>query len=60
MNALDGGEPPYHRIAQLWFESAERMGEALSSPAGEAATGDLPNFATGRATFFVSGVAQAR
>ncbi len=56
MHAVDDGKPPYHRIAELWFESAERMGEALSSPEGEAATVDLPNFATGGATFFVSEV----
>ncbi len=56
--AVDAGTPPYHRIAELWFESAERMGEALSSPEGEAATGDLQNFATGGATFFVSVVSE--
>ena len=50
------GKTPYHHIAELWFESAERMGEALSSPEGEAATVDLPNFATGGATFFASEV----
>lgn len=54
--AVDDSEPPYHRIAELWFESAERMGEALSSPEGEAASGDLPNFATGGAAFLVSEV----
>ena len=56
VGAADGGSPPYHRIAELWFENAERMGEAVSSPAGEAATRDLPSFATGGATFFVSAV----
>ena len=56
MRAVDGGESPYHRIAELWFKSAERMGEAMSSPEGEAASVDLPNFATGGATFFVSEV----
>ena len=56
VHAVDDGKPPYHRIAELWFESAERMGEALSSPEGEAATVDLPNFATGGAAFFVSEV----
>ena len=56
VHAVDDGKPPYHRIAELWFESAERMGEALSSPEGEAATVDLPNFATGGATFFASEV----
>ena len=56
MRAVDGGESPYHRIAELWFESAERMGEAMSSPEGQAANGDLPNFATGGAMFLISEV----
>ena len=57
VRAVDDDKQPYHRIAELWFESAEQMGEkALSSPEGEAATVDLPNFATGGATFFVSEV----
>jgi uncharacterized protein (TIGR02118 family) len=56
VRTVDDGKPPYHRIAELWFESAERMGEALSSPEGEAATVDLSNFATGGVMFFVSKV----
>ncbi len=56
MRAVDGSESPYHRIAEMWFESAERMGEAMSSPEGEAASVDLPNFATGGAKFLVSEV----
>ncbi len=52
----DDGEAPYHRIAELWFESAERMQESMSSPEGSAAAGDIPNFATGGATMFVSEV----
>ncbi len=54
VRAVDDSEPPYHRIAELWFESAERMGKALSLPDGEAATVDLQNFATGGVMFFVS------
>jgi uncharacterized protein (TIGR02118 family) len=54
--AADDGEPPYHRIAELWFESAEQMQESLASPEGSAAAGDIPNFATGGATMFVSEV----
>lgn len=56
VHAADNREPPYYRIAEMWFESAERMGEALSSPEGEAASGDLPNFATGGVTFLTSKV----
>ena len=32
VRTADEGEPPYHRIVELWFESVEQMGEALSSP----------------------------
>ena len=56
VRAVDDGKPPYHRIAEVWFESAERLGEALSTPEGEAATVDLQNFATGGVRFFVSEV----
>jgi uncharacterized protein (TIGR02118 family) len=56
VGAVDDGKPQYHRIAELWFGSAERMGEALSSPEGEAASVDLSNFATGGVMFFVSEV----
>lgn len=52
----DGGQPPYHRIAELWFRDAETMGEALSSEEGQAAVADIPNFATGGATTLVSEV----
>ncbi len=54
VRAVDDSEPLYHRIAELWFENAERIDEALSSPEGQDATVDLPNFTTGGATFFVS------
>lgn len=54
--APDGGSPPYHRIAELWFESASVMQQSLASPEGKAATDDIPNFATGGATVFVSEV----
>jgi uncharacterized protein (TIGR02118 family) len=56
VGTVDDGKLPYHRIAELWFGSAERMGEALSSPEGEAASVDLSNFATGGVMFFVSEV----
>lgn len=52
----DGSEPPYHRIAELWFESKEVLEQSLASDDGQAATGDIPNFATGGATIFISEV----
>jgi uncharacterized protein (TIGR02118 family) len=56
VSTTDGSEPPYQRIAELWFESAEMMEQSLGSEEGQAATGDLPNFATGGATILVSEV----
>jgi uncharacterized protein (TIGR02118 family) len=54
--SLDEGEPPYHLIAELWFESADVLQESMSSPEGQAAADDIPNFATGGVTMFVSEV----
>ena len=59
VGTVDGNEPPYHRIEELWFENAERLGEAMSSLEGETATGDIRNFATGGATVFISNVEEA-
>lgn len=47
---------PYHRVAEMWFENAEHMGQSISSPEGEATSRDLPNFATGDVTFLFSEV----
>jgi uncharacterized protein (TIGR02118 family) len=56
MSTPDGEEPEYHRIAELWFESAEQMQSSMGSEEGLAATGDIPNFATGGATVLISEV----
>jgi uncharacterized protein (TIGR02118 family) len=50
----DGGEPPYHRIAELWFESEETLQAAMGSDEGQATVGDLENFATGGVTVVIS------
>src|SRR4051794_41893758 len=51
--SLDGSQPPYYLIAELSFPSAEAMGASLGSPEAQAATADVPNFATGGVTMFV-------
>jgi uncharacterized protein (TIGR02118 family) len=43
----DGSKPPYHLIAMLIGESKESLLSGLGSPEGQAANGDVPNFATG-------------
>jgi len=39
------GDSPYHLVAILGFESADALRAGLESPAGQAAAGDLANFA---------------
>lgn len=41
----------YYLIADLYAESKEAMDAILASPEGRAASADVPNFATGGATF---------
>ena len=48
---MDGGKPPYYRMTELYFATAEIMMAAFNSPEGKAAGDDLANFATGGATF---------
>jgi uncharacterized protein (TIGR02118 family) len=48
------GEAPYHRIAELWFDSADQMQAALGSDEGRAVVEDIGAFATGGATVVVS------
>ena len=40
-----GGASPYHLVATLEFESMAAVQAALASPEGQAAAGDLANFA---------------
>jgi uncharacterized protein (TIGR02118 family) len=49
----DGGDPPYYRVAELSFDSAEALQSAMSSPEGQATAGDLGNFASGGATLLI-------
>jgi uncharacterized protein (TIGR02118 family) len=52
----DGSDPPYYRVAELSFESAEVLQAALSSPEGQETVGDLANFASGGATVLIAQV----
>ena len=47
---------PYYFIAELYFESMATFQAALQSPEGQAAAGDLPNFANGGVTLLVGEV----
>lgn len=50
----DGSAPPYYRLTQIWFADAETMAAAMASAEAQAATADIPNFATGGATILVT------
>jgi uncharacterized protein (TIGR02118 family) len=50
----DGSEPPYYRIFEGYFEDIEQLQSSLSTPEGQAPPNDIPNFATGGATIFIS------
>lgn len=53
-DSLDGSQPPYYLLAELSFASREAMAVGLGSPEGQAAAGDVPNFADGGVTMFVA------
>jgi len=52
----DGGRPAFYRMAELYFPSQAQMQESLGSPEGQAAVGDLANFATGGVTIVIGSV----
>jgi len=47
----DGKPSPYYYMADLYMESREDFETLLASPEGKAAVADVPNYATGGATF---------
>lgn len=53
----DGSKPPFYRIADVYFDDAAHMQQAMASAEGQATVGDLSNFATGGVTVLVSEVA---
>lgn len=53
MSAPDGGKAAWYRMAEFWFTNGEELQKTMSSPEGQAAAADIPNFATGGATFMV-------
>jgi uncharacterized protein (TIGR02118 family) len=49
------GQPPaFYRIAEVYFESLEQMQSITATPEWKKAAADVPNYATGGATFLTS------
>lgn len=53
-SSLDENPAPYYLVAELAFDSMESLQAGLGSEEGQAAAGDVPNFATGGVTMFVA------
>jgi uncharacterized protein (TIGR02118 family) len=52
----DGSDPPYYRIFEGYFEDMDQLHNGMSTPEGQAPPADIPNFATGGWTIFISEV----
>jgi uncharacterized protein (TIGR02118 family) len=52
----DGSRPAYYRMAELYFPDESQLQSSLGSPEGQAAVGDIPNFATGGVTVLTGAV----
>jgi len=50
----DGSEAAYFWLATLSFPDVATLGAAMTGPEGQAATEDVPKFATGGVTVVVS------
>lgn len=48
-----GGPAPYHLVAILHFDSMADLQAGMGSPEGQAAAGDLPNFASGGVSLLI-------
>jgi uncharacterized protein (TIGR02118 family) len=55
LGSADGSEAPYYYVAELSFDDPDALQAGMSSPEGQAAAGDLGNFASGGVTMFVAG-----
>ena len=54
LGAPGGEQSPYYLLAEMVYDSEERLQESLASQAGADAVDDLANFATGGVTVLVA------
>ncbi|MDP3085843.1 MAG: EthD family reductase [Rubrivivax sp.] len=50
----DGSAPPFYRLFEAWFDSAEHLAAVTGSPAWQRVVADVPNFASGGVTILLS------
>jgi uncharacterized protein (TIGR02118 family) len=49
-----GGKPLYYTLTELWFDSLDTFKAVAATPEWKAIAADVPKFASGGATVFVS------
>ena len=49
-----GSPPPFYRITELWFDSADHLQQIAATPEWKKIVDDIPNFASGGATVMLS------
>jgi len=54
--ALDGGEPTYHRLTELYFRDQAAMDAAFASPVGAAMAEDYAKIAPPGSRMFIAAV----
>ena len=54
LGTADGSEAPYYFLATLYFDSPEALQSGMGSAEGQAAGGDVANFASGGATLMIA------
>ena len=54
--ALDGGDLPFHRIAELYFADDAALGAAFGSPEGQATAADYQTLAPPGSRMFIQSV----
>jgi uncharacterized protein (TIGR02118 family) len=50
----NGAPPPFYRITELYFDSAEQLQQITATPDWKKIVDDVPNFASGGATVLIS------
>jgi uncharacterized protein (TIGR02118 family) len=50
----DGSPPPFYRITELYFDSAEQLQQITATPEWKKIVDDVPTFASGGATVLLS------
>lgn len=57
--AADGSDPPFYRIADIWWEDEPAMQASMGSPEGQAMVADAREFADGLFTVMTAEVDHA-